>query len=129
MLLTIFSTFASETWGAGAILGTGLLMGLVLALALSAQRWLLWYLFVGMAYWLAVEAIYSLLSYWSVLSEWHNYVVAMGISWLPLIGWVLYRALRYEDVSRTVHQQRELQAARYIEHTPVYDDDYQPRFH
>ena len=129
MLLTIFSTFASETWGAGAILGTGLLMGLVLALALSAQRWLLWYLFGGMAYWLAVEAIYSLLSYWSVLSEWHNYVVAMGISWLPLIGWVLYRALRYEDVSRTVHQQRELQAARYIEHTPVYDDDYQPRVH
>lgn len=129
MLLTIFSTFASETWGAGAILGTGLLMGLVLALALSAQRWLLWYLFGGMAYWLAVEAIYSLLSYWSVLSEWHNYVVAMGISWLPLIGWVLYRALRYEDVSRTVHQQRELQAARYIEHTPVYDDNYQPRFH
>lgn len=129
MLLTIFSTFASETWGAGAILGTGLLMGLVLALALSAQRWLLWYLFGGMAYWLAVEAIYRLLSYWSVLSEWHNYVVAMGISWLPLIGWVLYRALRYEDVSRTVHQQRELQAARYIEHTPVYDDDYQPRFH
>lgn len=129
MLLTIFSTFASETWGAGAILGTGLLMGLVLALALSAQRWLLWYLFGGMAYWLAVEAIYSLLSYWSVLSEWHNYVVAMGISWLPLIGWVLYRALRYEDVSRTVHHQRELQAARYIEHTPVYDDDYQPRFH
>ena len=129
MLLTIFSTFASETWGAGAILGTGLLMGLVLALALSAQRWLLWYLFGGMAYWLAVEAIYSLLSYWSVLSEWHNYVIAMGISWLPLIGWVLYRALRYEDVSRTVHQQRELQAARYIEHTPVYDDDYQPRFH
>ena len=128
MLLTIFSTFASETWGAGAILGTGLLMGLVLALALSAQRWLLWYLFGGMAYWLAVEAIYSLLSYWSVLSEWHNYVVAMGIRWLPLIGWVLYRALRYEDVSRTVHQQRELQAARYIEHTPVYDDDYQPRF-
>ena len=128
MLLTIFSTFASETWGAGAILGTGLLMGLVLALALSAQRWLLWYLFGGMAYWLAVEAIYSLLSYWSVLSEWHNYVVAMGISWLPLIGWVLYRALRYEDVSRTVHEQRELQAARYIEHTPVYDDDYQPRF-
>ena len=129
MLLTIFSTFASETWGAGAILGTGLLLGLLLALALSAQRWLLWYLFGGMAYWLAVEAIYSLLSYWSVLSEWHNYVVAMGISWLPLIGWVLYRALRYEDVSRTVHQQRELQAARYIEHTPVYDDDYQPRFH
>ena len=128
MLLTIFSIFASMTWGAGAILGTGLLLGLVLALALSSQRWLLWYLFGGMAYWLAVETIHSLLTYWLVLSEWHNYVVAMGISWLPLIAWVLYRALRYEDVSRTVHEQRELQAARYIEHTPVYDDDYQPRF-
>lgn len=128
MLLTIFSIFASETWSAGAILGTGLLMGLLLALALSSQRWLLWYLFGGMAYWLAVEVIHSLLTYWLVLSEWHNYVVAMGISWLPLAVWVLYRALRYEDVSRTVHEQRELQAARYIEHTPVYDDDYQPRF-
>ena len=83
MLLTIFSIFASETWSAGAILGTGLLMGLLLALALSSQRWLLWYLFGGMAYWLAVEAIHSLLTYWLVLSEWHNYVVAMGISWLP----------------------------------------------
>ena len=46
-----------------------------------------------------------------------------------LVGWVLYRALRYEDVSRTVQQQRALEAARYKEHTPVYDDDYQPRFH
>ena len=55
-------------------------------------------------------------------------LVAMGISWLPLVAWVLYRALRYEDVSRTVHEQRELQAARNNEHTTVYEDDYQPRF-
>ncbi len=132
MLLTIFSFIGVETWSSATVLGYGLLAGLVVALALSSQRWLLWYLFGGMAYWLAVEAIQYLLAnhlMLSALSEWHRYVIAMGISWLPLLGWVLYRALRYEDVSQSVQQQRALEAARYIEHTPVYDDDYRPRFH
>lgn len=132
MLLTIFSIIGIETWSTAALLGYSLLACLILALALSSQRWLLWYLFGGMAYWLAVEAIQSIVAgrpMLSELSEWHSYIIAMGISWLPLAGWVLYRALRYEDVSQSVQQQRQLQAARYIEHTPVYDDDYQPRFH
>lgn len=132
MLLTIFSFIGVDTWSSATVLGYGLLAGLVVALALSSQRWLLWYLFGGMAYWLAVEAIQYILSnrpMLAALSEWHLYVIAMGISWLPLLGWVLYRALRYEDVSQSVQQQRALEAARYIEHTPVYDDDYQPRFH
>ncbi len=132
MLLTIFSVIGIETWSTAALFGYSLLAGLILALALSSQRWLLWYLFGGMAYWLAVEAIQSIVAarpMLSELSEWHSYIIAMGISWLPLAGWVLYRALRYEDVSQSVQQQRQLQAARYIEHTPVYDDDYQPRFH
>jgi hypothetical protein len=51
----------------------------------------------------------------------------MGISWLPLFAWVLYRALRYEDVSQAMEQERALAAARYVEHSPIYDD-YQPRF-
>jgi len=117
------------TWSAGVLLGYGLLAGLIAVLALSSQRWLLWYLFGGMAYWITVEVIQSLLLNWFLLSEWHSYVAAMGISWLPLGAWVLYRALRYDDVSQSVQQQRELVASRYIEHTPVYDDDYQPRFH
>lgn len=132
MLLTIFSVIGIETWSTAALLGYSLLAGLILALALSSQRWLLWYLFGGMAYWLAVEAIQSIVAgrpMLSELSEWHSYIIAMGISWLPLACWVLYRALRYEDVSQSVQQQRQLEAARYIEHTPVYDDDYQPRFH
>lgn len=132
MLLTIFSVIGIETWSTAALFGYSLLAGLILALALSSQRWLLWYLFGGMAYWLAVEAIQSIVAgrpMLSELSEWHSYIIAMGISWLPLACWVLYRALRYEDVSQSVQQQRQLQAARYIEHTPVYDDDYQPRFH
>ena len=129
MLLIIFSTFASEALNTSTIIGYGLLLSIVVAVALSSQRWLLWYLFGGMVYWLAVEGIHSLLIHWFALSEWHNYVVAMGISWLPLGAWVLYRALRYENVSRRMIQERELQMARYIEHTPVYDDDYQPRFH
>ena len=132
MLLTIFSMISIDTWSSATWLGYGLLAGLVVALALSSQRWLLLYLFGGMAYWLAVEVIQGLLATWSMLStlsEWHSYVIAMGISWLPLGIWVLYRALRYDDVSQTMQQQRALEAARYIEHTPVYDDDYQPRFH
>ncbi|KRG32718.1 hypothetical protein AK822_12305 [Psychrobacter sp. P11F6] len=132
MLLTIFSVIGIETWSTAALFGYSLLAGLILALALSSQRWLLWYLFGGMAYWLAVEAIQSIVAgrpMLSELSEWHSYIIAMGISWLPLACWVLYRALRYEDVSQSVQQQRQLEAARYIEHTPVYDDDYQPRFH
>ena len=84
---------------------------MIVALALSSQRWLLWYLFGGMAYWLSVEVIQNILAgrpMLSALSEWHSYVIAMGISWLPLAGWVLYRALRYDDVSQSVSQQREL---------------------
>ncbi|BFM04261.1 AciT family ciprofloxacin tolerance protein [Psychrobacter alimentarius] len=132
MLLTVFSFIGIATLSGTALLGYGGLIGLIVALALSSQRWLLWYLFGGMAYWLSVEVLQSLLAsrpILSELSEWHSYVIAMGISWLPLVGWVLYRAIRYEDVSRTVQQQRALEAARYKEHTPVYDDDYQPRFH
>ena len=129
MLLTLFSTFGSEALSTSAIVGYGLFLIAVVAIAVSSQRWLLWYLFGGMGYWLAVEMIHSLLTHWFVWSEWHNYVVAMGISWLPLGTWVLYRAMRYEDVSQAVQQQRELEAARYIEHSPVYDDDYQPRFY
>ncbi|MBP2279998.1 MFS family permease [Psychrobacter sp. PL19] len=127
--MTVFSMVGVGTWSAGALLGYGLLAGLIVALALSPQRWLLWYLFGGMVYWLAVEFMQSVLLQWFTLSEWHSYVTAMGISWLPLGGWVLFRAMRYDDLSQTVQRQRELEAARYIEHTPVYDDDYQPRFH
>ena len=113
MLLTIFSIIGIETWSTAALLGYSLLAGLILALALSSQRWLLWYLFGGMAYWLAVEAIQSIVAgrpMLSELSEWHSYIIAMGISWLPLAGWVLYRALRYEDVSQSV-QLEELRCA------------------
>ncbi len=133
MLLTLLSssTLASisvSSLSGAAILGYGLLASLIFAIALSSQRWLLWYVLGGVLYWLAVEIIQSLLISWTTLSQWHTYVVAMGISWLPLFAWVLYRAVRYEDVSLTLQQQRELEAARYIEHSPIYDDDYTPRF-
>ena len=128
MFLTIFSIVGIDTWGSGALIGYGLLVGFIIAIALSSQRWLLWYVLGGMVYWLSVEALHNMLVNGFGLSDWHSYVAAMAISWLPLAGWVLYRALRYEDVSRTVQQERELAAARYIEHSPIYDDNYQPRF-
>ncbi len=127
MLLTIFS-FDTLSMNYNTLLGLGLLAGLIVTLALSSQRWLLWYLLGGMVYWLSVEAINSLVSSWFVLSEWHSYVIAMGISWVPLGIWVLYRALRYDDVSTALQQKRERDAACYVEHSPVYDDDYTPRF-
>lgn len=131
MLLTIFASIGVDTGSHATWLVYGLLSILIVALALSPQRWLLLYLFGGMFYWMGVEVVQSILSGRSILtelSEWHRYMIAMIINWLPLAGWVLYRALCYEDVSQSVSQQRELQAARYVEHTPVYDDDYHPRF-
>ena len=128
MLSTIFSILGTNVLSSSALFALGLIVLLVVALAFSVHRWLLSYLFGGMVYWLTVELIQSMTSNWFELSEWHSYLVAMGISWLPLGIWVLYRALRYEDVSSTLQQQREQAAARYIEHSPVYDDDYTPRF-
>ncbi|TXD96612.1 hypothetical protein ES754_09365 [Psychrobacter frigidicola] len=131
MILTVFASNNIEAWSANALLGYGLSMGVVLALILSSQRWLLWYISGGIVYWLSVEGIYSLLLNLLTLSEWHSYVAAMGISWLPIFGWITYRVLRYDTVSPVAEQQRELEStydSRYIEHTPVYDADFQPRF-
>lgn len=131
MLSTIFSAAANDaltvTTSTSALLGYGLLATLIVAITLSSQRWLLWYVFGGIAYWLAIEVIHSGLMIWSSLSDWHGYVAAMGISWLPLFSWVLYRALRYDDVSQAMEQERVLAAERYVEHSPIYDD-YKPRF-
>ena len=128
MFLTIFSVAGIDTLGGSALLGYGLLASFIIAIGISSQRWLLWYVLGGMVYWLSVEVLHSALVSSFGLSDWHSYVVALGISWLPLAGWVLYRALRYDDVSRAVQQERELAAARYVEHSPIYDDNYQPRF-
>ena len=133
MLLTLLSSSILASFSIGSLsgavmLGYGLLASLIVVIALSSQRWLLWYVFGGVLYWLAVEIIQSMLISWTTLSQWHSYVAAMGISWLPLFAWVLYRAVRYEDVSPTLQQKRELEAARYVEHSPIYDDDYTPRF-
>lgn len=128
MLLTILSTIGIETGNNGVLLGYGLLAGFIVAISLSSQRWLLGYMLGGAVYWLCVEALHNMLISSFGLSDWNSYVAAMAISWSPLAVWVLYRALRYEDVSRTVQKKRELAAARYIEHSPVYDDNYQPRF-
>lgn len=129
MLLTSFSVATlSIPVSTSAWLGYGLLASLIVAISLSSQRWLLWYVFGGIAYWVSIEFIHSGLMLWTSLSEWHGYVAAMGISWLPLFAWVLYRALRYDDVSQAMEKERALAAARYVEHSPIYDDNYQPRF-
>lgn len=125
---TLSSSVPVATLSSSAWLGYGLLTILIVVVAVSSQRWLLWYLLGGIAYWLAVESIQIMLMFFTTLSDWHSYVTAMGISWLPLFAWILYRALRYDDVSATLQQRRASEAARYVEHSPIYDDDYTPRF-
>ncbi|WP_261862899.1 hypothetical protein [Psychrobacter sp. JCM 18900] len=88
--MTIFSFIGIEAWSGAAWLGYGLLASLVVVLALSSYRWLLLYLFGGMAYWFTVELIQNILAGRPMLMElssWHRYIIAMGISWLPLAAW------------------------------------------
>lgn len=127
MFLMILSSATVDTGYNGALIGYGLLLIFIIVLALSPQRWLLGFLLGAMVYWLAVEVVNSVLLNWSTLSDWHSYVAAMSICWLPLFSWVLYRVLRYDNVSM-VKPPEDAESARYTEHTPIYDDDYQPRF-
>ncbi len=128
MLLTLSSIIGTNAWSSSTLLGGVFLLVVIAVIALSSQRWLLWYILGSIIYFMSVEAIHNLLLNWFVLSDWHSYVAALAISWLPLAAWILYRALRYDDVSQALQQERALAAARYIEHTPIYDDNYQPRF-
>lgn len=126
--MLILSVAGIEMLSGGMLLGYGALGGFIMALILSSRRRLLRYVVGALVYWLAVALIYNILLKWLMLSEWHSYVTAMGISWLPLFAWVVYRAMRYDNVSQAMQQQNELAAARYVEHTPIYGDDFQPRF-
>lgn len=126
--MLILSVAGIEMLSGGMLLGYGVLGGFIMAFILSSKRRLLRYLIGALVYWLSVELIYNILLNWLTLSEWHSYVTAMGISWLPLFAWIVYRAMRYDSVSQTMQQQNEQAASRYVEHTPIYDDDFQPRF-
>ncbi|WP_243453179.1 AciT family ciprofloxacin tolerance protein [Psychrobacter coccoides] len=128
MFSTVFSTIGTDIWGSSALLGGIILLAVSAIIAVSSQRWLLWYVVGGIAYFIAVEMTHNLILSWFAFSDWHSYVAALAISWLPLATWVLYRALRYDDVSDALQREREQAKARYIEHTPIYDDHYQPRF-
>lgn len=134
MLLTVFLSADTDMgmWRGAVLFGAGILMGFSLAIALSMQHWLGRYLLGALLFLLSVVLVHSLLRSYLAVTQWHSYVIALGISWLPLYIWVLYRALCYEDVSQTVAQKRAIAAAKaaatYVEHSPVYDDDFQPRF-
>lgn len=74
--------------------GYGVLAMGVLVTALSSQRHLLVYLLAGMAFWTLVEMIHLYLMSWFELSALHGYVLAvMGLSWLPLLVWLVYQYL------------------------------------
>ncbi|MDO5768972.1 MAG: hypothetical protein Q4P13_05660 [Psychrobacter sp.] len=108
------------------LIGFALLTIGVIATALSSQRSLLLYGIGGMVYWLVIEALQSAITSVLPLSSWHGYVAAMGLSWLPVCGWVVARALRSDTI--TLSSKRKTAAKpQYIEHTPVYDQ-YEPKF-
>ena len=145
-----------------ALFGCGVVSGFLLALVLSAQRWL-WWLVGAVLYWLSVDILHQWLSSWLPLTDWECYVLAMGLCWLPFALWISYRILRYGSVSHinvvkdievknieveaTDVQFKDLQSKKIkpsgvnndngigsnhinngIEHSPVYDADFKPRF-
>lgn len=115
-------------FSATTLIGFALLAIGVIATALSSQRYLLLYGLGGMLYWLVIEALQSAITFMLPLSSWHGYVAALGLSWLPVCGWVIARALRSDTITLSLSQKRKASSKRqYIEHTPVYDQ-YEPRF-
>ena len=128
MLFTVGLTHDAVAIQGGLLFAIGMALGFLAAVLLPAQRWLLWYVCGGVLYVLGVAVIHSSLVYFAHLSTWYSYVLALGISWLPLFAWVLYRALRYDDVSGHVAQARKAHPPPLLEHTPVYGDDFEPRF-
>lgn len=128
MLLLVGLTQGTVALQGGLLFVVGMSLGFLAAVLLPAQRWLLWYVCGGVLYVLAVALIHSSLVYFGQLSTWYSYVLALGISWLPLFAWVLYRALRYDDVSKRVAKARKAHPPQLLEHTPVYGDDFEPRF-
>ena len=110
------------------LLATGLV-----ATLLSPYRYLLGYLFAGMAYWLAVDGIQSALLVMFSLNSWQGYIFALGITWLLLGVWFIYRLNKQAvktSAGLTAAQDKALDKKygdNYIEHTPIYKN-YQPRF-
>lgn len=114
-------------------LGYILLATGVAAALLSPYRYLLGYLLAGMAYWLVVEGIQSVLLAVFTMNSWQGYIFALGITWLLLGVWFIYRINKKTGIASaqsTVTQDKALDKKygdNYIEHTPIYKD-YQPRF-
>ena len=159
MIVAILVSGDISALSTGALFGCGVVSGFLLALTLSAQRWL-WWVVGAVLYWLSVDMLYQWLSIWLPLTNWECYVLAMGLCWLPFALWISYRILRYGSVShiKTVEvktlnikiisvkskdinhssigdsgmKHRDTKHTRNsyncIEHSPVYNEDFQPRF-
>lgn len=105
-------------------LGYGLLALAIITLAFSNQRRLLGFMLAGMVYWLLIEGIHSGLTALLPLTTSLAYAVAIIVSFLPFIGWAVYR----EATATTRLKKAQAKAnAKYIEHTPIYKN-YQPKF-
>ena len=159
MIVAILVSSDISALSTGALFSCGVVSGFLLALTLSAQRWL-WWVIGAILYWLSVDLLYQWLSSWLPLTNWECYVLAMGLCWLPFALWISYRIFRYGSVShiKTVevktlnikiisvkskdinHSNIDDSGMKYrdtkhtrnsyncIEHSPVYNEDFQPRF-
>ena len=146
-----------STLSTSALFGCGVVSGLLLAFILSVQRWL-WWVVGAFLYWLSVDILQHWLSSWLPLTDWECYVLAMGLCWLPFALWISYRILRYGSISQVnvievievkatdvqyqdgqykeikpsgSHDDNGIDSAyinNAIEHSPVYDADFKPRF-
>ncbi|WP_201533461.1 hypothetical protein [Psychrobacter ciconiae] len=126
MMLTLLPINVAQAAPA-TLFGVGVMTGLLTALAISQKRWILGYLVGGMGYWIAIHALHHKLCQLFSISDWHGYVMALGLSWLPLFIWIGYRIWRYDSITTTnAYPTSTPPSCR--EHSPVYDDKFQPRF-
>ncbi|PNK60956.1 AciT family ciprofloxacin tolerance protein [Psychrobacter sp. FDAARGOS_221] len=156
-ILTIMATghTGSSSAFTGSTLGFVLLVIGLLATFLSGRRYLLSYLFAGMGYWVVVEGIQSILVNMTAMSRGYGYAAALVISWLAIAAFIGYRYKQYSAQQQVIPVKRtgveplsrrsafklivnkvamlrkaaktRKQQAKYIEHTPIYNN-YKPRF-
>lgn len=122
MMMIVWPALDVTLLSAQAVFGFGVASGLLLALAISAKRWLIGYLVAGLLYWFAMDGLQQWLTQRFLVSDWHGFVMAFAVSWLPLCLWAGYRVLRNDVLAA------QSPKPRISEHSPVYDDDFQPRF-
>jgi hypothetical protein len=96
------------------IIGLGLIAVALAAVFFSPYRHLLGFMFAGMLFWGVLETIRFSVQNVFELSVAYSYLTAISLAMIALTAFLL------REDSRA---QKAIENRRYIEHTPVYEDD------